>query len=99
ARHPRIALLINNAGLIMTKRILTGDGFETTLQVDHLAPFLLTNLLLPSLKAAAPSRIVTVASLAAQFGAIEFDDLQLAKRYGAWRAYNQAKLANVMFTY
>ncbi len=75
AAHPAIDLLVNNAGLIMTHRVTTEDGFETTWQVNHLAPFLLTNLLLPALKAAAPSRIVTVASDAANYGRIVFDDL------------------------
>lgn len=99
ARHPRIDVLLNNAGLIMGRRILTADGYETTFQVNHLAPFLLTNLLLPALKATAPSRIVTVASAASRRGHIHFDDLGLAKQgIGFMRAYSQSKLANIMFT-
>ncbi len=98
ARHPRIDILINNAGLIMPKRVMTVDGFETTFQVNHLAPFLLTGVLLPALKAAAPSRIVTVSSMASRAGHIHFDDLNLAAGYGMWKAYCQSKLANIMFT-
>jgi NAD(P)-dependent dehydrogenase (short-subunit alcohol dehydrogenase family) len=70
-----------------------------TLAVNHLAPFLLTHLLLPQLRAAAPSRVVVVASALERLGRIDFDDLQLARRYGATRAYTQSKLANVLFTY
>jgi NAD(P)-dependent dehydrogenase (short-subunit alcohol dehydrogenase family) len=99
ANHPCIAILVNNAGLMMLSRVATEDGFETTFQVNHLAPFLLTDILLPALKAAAPSRIVTVASRASNQGRIDFDDLNRVKHYGMVSAYAQSKLANIMFTY
>jgi len=98
ASHSALALLVNNAGLIMTHRETTEDGFEMTWQVNHLAPFLLTNLLLPLLKAGAPSRIVTVASDAARSGRIHFDDVN-RERHILGLAYPQSKLANIMFTY
>ncbi len=104
ANHPKIDILINNAGLVMPSRVVTEDGFETTFQVNHLSPFLLTDILLPALKAGAPSRIVNVASQASNWGRIDFDDLNGAGLNGArnfhmWRAYSQSKLANIMFTY
>ena len=97
--HEKIEILVNNAGLIMPARSLTADGFETTFQVNHLAPFLLTALLLPSLRAAAPARIVNVSSRMARYGKIDFGDLNNANRYRPWIAYSRSKLANIMFTY
>ena len=97
AAHPAIALLVNNAGLIMIRRETTADGFEMTWQVNHLAPFLLTHLLLPALKAGAPSRIVNVASEASRSGRIHFDDIN-RERHIVGLAYPQSKLANIMFT-
>jgi NAD(P)-dependent dehydrogenase (short-subunit alcohol dehydrogenase family) len=97
-RSDRLDALINNAGLTLGKRILTEDGIETTFAVNHLAPFLLTNLLLDRLKQSAPSRIVNVASDAHRRGAIDFDDLSAERGYSAWRAYSQSKLANILFT-
>jgi NAD(P)-dependent dehydrogenase (short-subunit alcohol dehydrogenase family) len=79
--------------------MLTVDGYETTFAVNHLGYFLLTELLLDELKASAPSRIVNVASDAARSGHINFDDLQGERRYSAWRAYSQSKLANILFTF
>jgi NAD(P)-dependent dehydrogenase (short-subunit alcohol dehydrogenase family) len=99
ARHPKIDILINNAGLVMPKRVVTIDGFETTFQVNHLAPFLLTHILLPALNAAAPSRIVNVSSVASNAGRIHFDDLNLTRKYAMWGAYAQSKLTNLLFTY
>jgi retinol dehydrogenase-14 len=99
ARHPRIQILVNNAGLIATKWALTEDGFESTFQVNHLAPFLLTNMLLPALKAGAPARIVTVSSRASSSGRIAFDNPNLSKGLSFWAAYGQSKLANIMMTY
>jgi retinol dehydrogenase-14 len=99
ANHSALTILVNNAGLIMTHRETTEDGFEMTWQVNHLAPFLLTNLLLPLLKAGAPSRIVNVASEAARSGRIHFDDVNRERHIlGVGLAYPQSKLANVMFT-
>ncbi len=98
-RHDRLHVLINNAGAYNAHRSETKDGFETTIGVNHLAHFLLTMELLDLLKASAPARIVNVSS-AAHIGArIDFDDLQLKRRYGGMRAYGQSKLANVLFTY
>jgi len=99
AKHPRIAVLVNNAGLMALKRVVTEDGFESTFQVNHLAPFLLTLILLPALKSAAPSRIVTVASDASKFAKIAFDDFNLEHGSGLMGAYPQSKLANIMMTY
>jgi NAD(P)-dependent dehydrogenase (short-subunit alcohol dehydrogenase family) len=99
-RHPAIHALVNNAGVNLARRVVTPDGFEMTLAVNHLGPFLLTNLLLPLLRAGAPSRIVNVTSWFERFGRIDFDDLHAQwRRYGALRAYYQSKLANVLFTY
>jgi NAD(P)-dependent dehydrogenase (short-subunit alcohol dehydrogenase family) len=97
-RHPKLDVLINNAGLVLDKRSLTEDGLETTFQVNHLGPFLLTNLLLDNLKAAAPSRIVNVASTAHRSATIDFDDLQTERGYRSMRAYAKSKLCNILFT-
>jgi NAD(P)-dependent dehydrogenase (short-subunit alcohol dehydrogenase family) len=98
ARWRRIDLLVNNAGVQHLHRAVSADGIEATLAVNHLAPFLLTRLLLPALEAAAPARVVTVSSSLARWGRIDFDDLQQRRRYNGTRAYLQSKLANVMFT-
>lgn len=98
-QYDRLHVLVNNAGGIFATRETTVDGIEMTFALDHLAPFLLTELLLPTLMASAPARVVNVSSSAQAFGTIHFDDLQGEKSYRAWRAYNQAKLANVLFTY
>ncbi|PIO48149.1 MAG: short-chain dehydrogenase [[Chlorobium] sp. 445] len=96
--YPKLDVLLNNAGIVENERKLSVDGIEMTFAVNHLAYFLLTNLLLEHLKAAAPSRIVNVSS-AAHFGArMDFDDLQGEKSYSGWRAYSQSKLANILFT-
>jgi NAD(P)-dependent dehydrogenase (short-subunit alcohol dehydrogenase family) len=98
-RFPRIDVFISNAGVFRARRHVTADGLEEVFAVNHLAPFLLTNLLLDRIKASAPSRIVIVASTAHQGAKLDFDDLLLEKRYGAWKAYSRSKLSNVMFTY
>ena len=98
-RYNRLDILINNVGAVFGKRIITEDGLEATFAVNHIAPFLLTNLLLDMLKRCAPSRIVNVASAAERGGAIDFDDLQGEKRFRSWGAYSQSKLANILFTY
>jgi len=92
-------LLINNAGLGNTKRMLTEDGIEMVFAVNHLAYFLLTMLLLERIKQSAPARIVIVASEAHRFGRINFDDLGAEKRYRTFGAYAQSKLANILFSY
>jgi NAD(P)-dependent dehydrogenase (short-subunit alcohol dehydrogenase family) len=94
----RLDVLVNNAGGIYLKRELSADGLEMTFALNHLAYFLLTNLLLDLLKASAPARIINVASAAHQGSTINFDDLQAKKRYSGWRAYQQSKLANILFT-
>lgn len=97
-RWPRIGLLVNNAGVQHLRRTVSKDGIEETLAVNHLAPFLLTRLLLPSLQTAASGRVLTVSSSLARWGKIDFDDLQQTRRYNGTRAYLQSKLANIMFT-
>ncbi len=92
-------VLINNAGIIPRKRQVTVDGFETQFAVNHLAPFLLTNLLLDTLKSSAPARIVTVTSDMHRGASISFDDLQSVGSYRPVRVYSETKLANVLFTY
>ena len=94
----RLDILVNSAGLTLGERILTEDGIETTFAVNHLAPFLLTSLLLERLKATKPSRVVTVASDAHRGAEINFDDPSGERGFSAWRAYGQSKLANVLFT-
>jgi retinol dehydrogenase 14 len=98
-RLPRIDVLVNNVGGYWDTRQVTADGLERTFALNHLAPFLLTNLLLDRLLQSAPARVVTVASNAQALGRIDFDDLQAERAYSGSRAYNQSKLANVMFTY
>jgi NAD(P)-dependent dehydrogenase (short-subunit alcohol dehydrogenase family) len=96
--YPRLDVLINNVGGFWAHRHPTADGLERTFALNHLAPFLLTNLLLDRLKASAPARVVTVSSGAQSAGRIDFDDLQSARNYSGQRAYSQSKLANIMFT-
>lgn len=97
--YPQLHVLINNAGGANAQRKVTADGLEATFATNSLAPFLLTNLLLPLLKASAPARIVNVNSIQHRSGHIDFDDLQSEKDYELMRAYRQAKLANLFFTY
>lgn len=99
AAYPRLDVLVNNVGGFWAHRHVTTDGLEHTFALNHLAPFLLTNLLLDRLKASAPARVVTVASGAQAMGRIDFDDLMGQPSYSGQHAYNQSKLANVMFTY
>ena len=97
ARHKRLDVLINNAGVLGREtRQLTGDGQELHFQVNYLAPFLLTELLLPTLKASAPARIVNVSS--GGQAPVDFDDVMLEHGYSAMRGYCQSKLAQIMNT-
>jgi NAD(P)-dependent dehydrogenase (short-subunit alcohol dehydrogenase family) len=98
-RYQQLHVLINNAGVFTSKHTVTVDGIETTFAVNHLAPFLLTNLLLDVLKASAPARIINITSSGERSGTINFDDLQGEGRYSGFQAYNQSKLAMILFTY
>jgi NAD(P)-dependent dehydrogenase (short-subunit alcohol dehydrogenase family) len=98
-RLSRIDVLVNNVGGYWNTRHVTADGLERTFALNHLAPFLLTNMLLDRLKQSTPARVVTVSSNAQAMGRVDFDDLQGERSYSGARAYNQSKLANVLFTY
>jgi NAD(P)-dependent dehydrogenase (short-subunit alcohol dehydrogenase family) len=98
ANLPRLDVLINNAGLLSSGRTLTSDGYETTFAVNHLAPFLLTNLLLEKLKKSAPARIVVVASRAHRRASLDFDDLMSDRSLKFMQVYGRSKLANILFT-
>ncbi len=99
ATYPRLDVLLNNVGGFWSHRHVTADGLEHTFALNHLAPFLLTSLLWDRLIASAPARVVTVASGAQGLGKIDFEDLMGERKYSGQSAYNQSKLANVMFTY
>jgi NAD(P)-dependent dehydrogenase (short-subunit alcohol dehydrogenase family) len=98
-RYPRLHVLINNAGVFTRQRKVTVDGLELQFAVNHLAYFLLTNLLLDQLDAGSPSRIINVSSGAHAGARLDFDDLQGERGYDGNRAYSQTKLANILFTY
>lgn len=100
AGHPRLDVLIENAGLMLSERSETVDGFETTFGVNHLGHFVLTHELLPLLKASAPARIVVLASDAHRgaFGGLDFDDLHSRRKYRGLPVYCRSKLANLLFT-
>jgi NAD(P)-dependent dehydrogenase (short-subunit alcohol dehydrogenase family) len=99
SRFDRLDILLNNAGVMTPRRMVSADGYELTFAVNHLAHFLLTCLLLDRLKASAPARVVTVSSQVHASGTIHFDDPQLEHGWSAYEAYAQSKLANVLFAY
>ena len=94
----RIDVLINNAGLVLGERRLTPDGLEHVFALNHLAPFLLTNLLLPTLTASAPARVITVTSDAHSAARLDLTDPNLEHGWDSWRSYANSKLANILFT-
>jgi len=98
AAYPRIDVLVNNAGTVFDKRTVTPDGIEATFQVNHLAGFLLTELLLDRIVASGPARIVTTSSIGHYSGTMDFDDLGFERGYQIMRAYGRSKLANVLHT-
>jgi retinol dehydrogenase-12 len=98
AKFPALHVLINNAAVIPLNRQTSEDGYELQFAVNHLAPFLLTNLLLPMMKASQPARIINVSSSVHHSGRINFDDLQSKRRYHPNHVYANTKLANVLFT-
>jgi retinol dehydrogenase 14 len=98
ARFPKLDVLINNAGASFQRRELTVDGIEKTFATNHLAPFVLTSLLLDQIHEAPAGRVVTTTS-ETHSGKLDFDNLQGEKHYNFWGAYNHSKLANLLFTY
>jgi len=98
--HPKVDVLINNAGAIYASRQLTEDGLELTWAVNHLAPFLLTNLLLERIRASAPARIITTSSGAHHGAHVPFDDMNAERGYRGrgFGRYGETKLANILFT-
>ena len=99
AGHPRIDLLINNAGGVRRRYAVTEDGFELTFATNHLGPFAFTGLVLDQLLTVPGSRVVTVSSIGHRRGTIDFDDLHFTRGYRYTHAYFQSKLANLLFTY
>ena len=97
-RHPKLDVLVNNAGVLMTRLELSKDGYEMTFAVNHLAPFLLTNMLLESLRNSGAGRVVTLASVAHRGGFIDFGNLKGERGFNSMAIYSSSKLANVLFT-
>jgi NAD(P)-dependent dehydrogenase (short-subunit alcohol dehydrogenase family) len=98
AAEPRVDVLINNAGAIFSDRRITAEGLERTFALNHMAYFALTAALRERLVDSAPARVVSTASTAHAGATLDFDDLQCAKGYSSWKAYNRSKLANILFT-
>jgi retinol dehydrogenase 12 len=99
AAHPRLSVLVNNAGMFAARRQVTAEGHEAVLAVNHLAPFVLTSALEPALRAGAPSRIVNVGSSTSDRAKIDPENLELTRHWGMVRAYSQSKLAIMMTTF
>ncbi len=98
-RYRRLDVLVNNAGAVFMRQQVSQDGYEMTLALNHLAPFLLTHLLMPALSASQSARIINLSSEAHRGTHIDLDDLQNKHGYSGWRAYSQSKLANIYFTF
>jgi len=98
-QHGKLHLLVNNAGVIMGRRVLTEDGIEMTFAVNYLACFLLTSLLLDALKDGAPSKIVNLTTSLHRMARLDFDNLQGEKSFGRQSSYSMSKLAVILFTY
>ncbi len=98
AAEPRIDVLVNNAGAVFLSRQTSADGLEMTFATNHMAYFVVTNILLPNLKATPGARIVSTASDAHKAGKLDFDDLQSQRSYSSFRAYGTSKLMNILFT-
>jgi retinol dehydrogenase 12 len=98
-QHPRLDVLVNNAGGVFMSRQVSKDGIEMTFALNHLNYFLLTHLLLDVLKTSAPARIINVSSDAHRGAKVRFDDIQYQKNYSGFTAYSQSKLCNILFTY
>jgi NAD(P)-dependent dehydrogenase (short-subunit alcohol dehydrogenase family) len=98
AAEPRIDVLVNNAGAVFLSRKTSVDGLEMTFATNHMAYFVVTNILLDRLKATPGARIVSTASDAHRSGKLDFDDLQSEKSYGSFRVYGTSKLCNILFT-
>jgi NAD(P)-dependent dehydrogenase (short-subunit alcohol dehydrogenase family) len=99
SRTDRLDVLINNAGVYMPEYVQTPDGFEMTFAVNHLAPFLLTHLLLDLLKASAPARIININSVAHGSARVDLENLNAEKKFHPWGAYCLSKLGNLLFTF
>lgn len=97
-RYDRLDVLVNNAGAVLSRFTTTEDGFEATFGVNHLGHFLLTDLLLERLRASAPARVITTASIAHRTGAMNWNDLEQRNGYIGTIAYSQSKLANILFS-
>ena len=97
--HDKLHVLINNAGVMLTKRTTTSEGYESTFAINHLGHFLLTNLVLDMLKASSPSRIINVSSSAHKFAKLNFDDIDNEQKYRGFRTYANSKLFNILFSY
>jgi NAD(P)-dependent dehydrogenase (short-subunit alcohol dehydrogenase family) len=98
AKHDRLDVLLNNAGVLVTSRRETVDGIEETFATNHLGYFLLTNLLLDVLKKSAPARVVNVSSEAHRRAAVRWDDIQMKSGWSSFASYGQSKLCNILFT-